>query len=310
MIDFRARLCYNARMELRELKYFLAVAREESITRAAEYLHITQPCLTRQIQSMEAEVGQPLFLRTGRKMLLTDAGRLLRKRAEEITELYDKAEREWLDLTDGAHGEVYIGGGESYGMTFLADAALDLLRDYPEVKIHIYSGDIIDVTERLDKGLIDFGLLMQPPDITKYESLSLPYRDRWGLLLRSDHPLAQKEFIAPEDLSGLPVMQSRQSLQKSRLNEWLNGVPVNVIGSYNLLYNATYFALNGAGGVLCLDKLINTTGGALVFRPLRPTVEAEIKVVWKKYRELSKAAQIFLKLLTRRLSAPQRGARS
>lgn len=129
-------------------------------------------------------------------------------------------------------------------------------------------------------------------------------------MLRSDHPLAQKEFIAPEDLSGLPVMQSRQSLQKSRLNEGLNGVPVNVIGSYNLLHNATYFALNGAGGVLYLDKLINTTGGALVFRPLRPTVEAEIKVVWKKYRELSKAAQIFLKLLTRRLSAPQRGARS
>lgn len=209
----------------------MAVAREENISRAAEYLYITQPGLTRQIQSMEKEVGQPLFVRTGRRMVLTDAGRLLRKRAEEIIELYEKTEREWLDTTDGAHGEVYIGGGESYGMNMLADAANAMHKAHPDIKIHLYSGDMIDVTERLDKGLIDFGLLVQPTDLTKYESLRLPYRDRWGLLMRNDHPLAQKQYITPEDLKGVSVAQSRHSLPKSRITEWYKGVEVNVIGS-------------------------------------------------------------------------------
>ena len=291
-------------MELRELKYFLAVAREENISKAAEYLFITQPSLTRQIQNMETEIGQPLFIRAGRKMLLTEAGLLLRKRAEEIVELYEKAEHEWLNLSDDVSGEIYIGGGESYGMTILIDVINEMQKTYPHIKVNLYSGDMVDVCERLDKGLLDFGLLMQPADLTKYENLRLPYVDTWGLLMHKDHPLAQKEFIIPEDLSDVPIVVSRHSLPKSYLTEWYkNAENINVIGTYNLLHNASYIAESKIGCVLCLDKLINTTGESnLTFRPLHPTLEVQLDVVWKKYQVFSKAAQIFLKYLNNKIT--------
>ena len=202
------------------MKYFLAVAREENITRAADFLCVTQPSLTRQIQNMEKEVGQPLFIRAGRKMVLTEAGMLLRKRAEEIVELYEKAEHEWLNASSDVSGEVFIGGGETYGMTILLDAVSEMHKAYPDIKIHIHSGDMVDVCDRLDKGLIDFGLLMQPADLSKYENIRLPHVDRWGLLMHKDHPLASKEYITPEDLKGVPIMQSRHSLPKSQITEW------------------------------------------------------------------------------------------
>ncbi len=291
-------------MELRELRYFLAVAREENITKAAKYLFITQPSLTRQIQNMEAEVGQPLFVRAGRKMILTEAGLLLRKRAEEIVELYEKAEHEWLNLSDDFSGEVYIGGGESYGMNILMDVICEMRKSYPNIKVNLYSGDMVDVSERLDKGLIDFGLFMQPADLTKYENIRLPYKDRWGLIMHKDHPLAGKEFIVPRDLSGVPIVQSRQSLTKSYLTEWYKGVnDINVIGTYNLLHNATYIAENKIGCVLCFDRLINTTGESkLAFRPLKPSVEVQLDVVWKKYQVFSKSAQIFFKCLQEKIA--------
>lgn len=290
-------------MEIRELKYFLAVAREENITKAAEYLFITQPSLTRQIQNMEAEVGQPLFIRAGRKMVLTEAGLLLRKRAEEIIDLYEKAEHEWLNLSDDVNGDIYIGGGESYGMNILMDVICDMRKSYPNIKVNLYSGDMVDVCERLDKGLIDFGLLMQPADLSKYENIRLPYVDSWGLLMHKDYPLAQKEFIVPEDLSGVPVMQSRHTLPKSYLTEWYKGVDgINVIGTYNLVRNAAFIAENKIGCVLCFDKLINVTGESpLAFRPLKPKIEVQLDLVWKKYQVFSKPAQIFLKYLQEKI---------
>ncbi len=290
-------------MEIKELKYFLAVAREENITKAAEYLYITQPSLTRQIQNMEKEIGQPLFIRAGRKMKLTEAGLLLQKRAEEIVELYDKAEHEWLNISDDVSGEIYIGGGESYGMTILMEVVSKLRQDYPNIKINLYSGDMLDVCEHLDKGLLDFGLLMQPADLSKYESIHLPYVDTWGLLMPKNHPLTQKELITPEDLKGVPISISRHSLPKSALTEWYKGVNgINIIGTYNLLHNATYIASNNIGCVLCFDKLINTTGDScLTFRPLYPTIEVQLDVVWKKYQVFSKPAQIFLKYLQEKI---------
>ena len=291
-------------MELREMKYFLAVAREENISKAAEYLFITQPSLTRQIQKMEQEVGRPLFLRKGRKMLLTETGKLLRKRAEEIVALYEKAESEWSDLSE-LTGEVYIGGGESYGMTVLAEIIREIREEHPFIKIHLYSGDMADVSEKLDKGLIDFGLLMQPADLTKYENLRLDYKDRWGVLMRKDHPLAAKERVSPEDLSGVPIFQSRHSLPKSAVTEWYkNAEDIRVIGTYNLLRNAAFLAENDCGCVLCLDRLVNTSGDSgLVFRPLDPPVEIELDVVWKKYQVFSRAAQYFLDKLRRKLTS-------
>ena len=286
-------------MELLQMKYFLAVAREESISKAADFLYITQPSLTRQIQSMEKEVGQPLFTRGGRKMLLTEAGILLRKRAQEIIALYEKAESEWLSPHEDVSGEVYIGGGETYGMTILMDVVCEMRKTYPNIKINIYSGDITDVCEHLDKGLIDFGLLLQPADLTKYENIRLPFADTWGLLMHKDHPLAQKEYIVPEDLNGVPLIQSRHSLPKSYLTEWYKSVEnIEIVGTYNLLNNAAFMAMKKIGCVLCLDKLVNTTGESnLAFRPLKPTVEFALDVVWKKYQVFSKAAQIFLKYL-------------
>lgn len=285
------------------MKYFLAVAREENITRAADFLCVTQPSLTRQIQNMEREVGQPLFIRAGRKMVLTEAGMLLRKRAEEIVELYEKAEHEWLNLTDDVNGEVFIGGGETFGITILMDAVREMHKTHPNIKIHIHSGDMVDVCDRLDKGLIDFGLLMQPADLSKYENIRLPYVDRWGLLMHKDHPLASKEYITPNDIKDVPIMQSRHSLPKSQITEWYKSVDgINLVGTYNLLNNAALAAYSQVGCVLCIDKLINTTNSDLVFRPLNPPVEVELDLVWKKYQVFSKSAQIFLKYLKEKIS--------
>ena len=285
------------------MKYFLAVAREENITRAADYLFVTQPSLTRQIQNMEKEVGQPLFIRAGRKMVLTEAGVLLRKRAEEIVELYEKAEHEWLNFGGEVSGEVFIGGGETFGMTVLMDAVSEMRKAYPNIKIHIHSGDMADVCERLDKGLIDFGLLMQPADLSKYENIRLPYTDRWGLLMHKDHPLAAKEYITPEDIKGVPIIQSRHSLPKSQITDWYKSVDgIDIVGTYNLLNNAAFAAYCKVACVLCIDKLVNTTNSDLVFRPLNPPVEVRLDVVWKKYQVFSKSAQIFLKYLKEKIN--------
>lgn len=290
-------------MEIRELKYFLAVAREENITKAADFLFISQPSLTRQIQNMEKEVGQPLFVRAGRKMVLTEAGLLLRKRAEEIVDLYDKAEHEWLNLDSEISGDVFIGGGETFGITILMDAISEMRKTHPNIKIHIHSGDMADVSDRLDKGLIDFGLMMQPADLSKYENIRLPYVDRWGLLMHKDHPLSNKDYITPDDIKGIPIMQSRHSLPKSQITEWYKSVDgINVVGTYNLLNNAAFAAREKIACVLCIDKLINTTNSELVFRPLYPAVEVRLDLVWKKYQVFSKSAQIFLQFLKEKLN--------
>lgn len=296
-------------MELLQLKYFLAVAREENISKAADFLYITQPSLTRQIQNMEREVGQPLFVRGGKKMRLTEAGQLLRKRAEEILALYEKTESELMHPRNAVSGDVFLGGGESRGMKILLDIAGEMRTQYPDIKIHLFSGDIADVCERLDKGLIDFGLLIEPADLSKYENIRLPVGERWGLLMNKNHPLAEKQSISPEDLRGVPLIQSAHSLPKSDLTEWYKGVAddINIVATYNLLYNATLMAESGIGCVLCIDKIVNTTGDSeLCFRPLFPAVTAQLNVAWKKYQIFSQSAQIFLKFLRDRLRAKPR----
>ena len=292
-------------MELIQMKYFLAVAREESISRAADFLYITQPSLTRQIQNMEKEVGQPLFVR-GKKMRLTEAGQLLRRRAEEILALYEKTERELLHPQENVGGDVYLGGGETRAMHILLRAAQKMRTQYPDIRLHIHSGDIADVCEHVDKGLLDFGLVIEPADLTKYESLRLPYTERWGLILSKRHPLAEKKEIAPEDLRGVRLIQSRHSLPKSNVTEWYKSVvqDIEIVATYNLVYNAALMAEAEIGCVLCIDGLINTTGESKVcFRPLSPPVTAHVDVIWKKYQIFSQAAQIFLQFLREELSA-------
>ena len=292
-------------MELIQMKYFLAVAREESISRAADFLYITQPSLTRQIQNMEKEVGQPLFVR-GKKMRLTEAGQLLRRRAEEILALYEKTERELLHPQENVGGDVYLGGGETRAMHILLRAAQKMRTQYPDIRLHIHSGDIADVCEHVDKGLLDFGLVIEPADLTKYESLRLPFTERWGLILSKRHPLAEKKEIAPEDLRGVRLIQSRHSLPKSNVTEWYKSVAqdIEIVATYNLVYNAALMAEAEIGCVLCIDGLINITGESKVcFRPLSPPVTAHVDVIWKKYQIFSRAAQIFLQFLREELSA-------
>lgn len=286
-------------MELLQMKYFLAVAREENISKAAEQLFITQPSLTRQIQAMEKEVGCPLFVRGARKTALTSAGLLLKKQAEELLALYEKAQSEWLSPDDKLQGDIYIGGGETRAMEILMNAAQKMRASYPDVKVHIYSGDISDVCEKLDKGLVDFGLLIEPADIEKYDSLALNYTDKWGLIMPKEHFLAQKEFITPSDLSGIPLIQSRHSLPKSYVTKWYNGVPnIKIVGTYNLINNAAFMARQGIGCVLGLEGLadVSDTSG-LTFRPLVPEINARVYVVWKKYQTFSKTSQYFLNCL-------------
>lgn len=292
-------------MELIQMKYFLAVAREESISKAADFLYITQPSLTRQIQKMEKEVGQPLFTR-GKKMRLTEAGQLLRRRAEEILSLYEKTERELMCPQASIGGDVYIGGGETRAMKYLLDAAQKMREQFPNIKLHIHSGDIADVCEHIDKGLLDFGLVIEPADLSRYESLRLPYREVWGLLMEKTHPLAAKESISPQDLRGIPLIQSRHSLLRSNVTEWYRSVSeeLNVVATYNLIYNAALMTQSGIGCVLSIDGLVNTTGESkLCFRPLTPPVTAHVDVIWKKYQLFSQAAQIFLQFLREELAA-------
>lgn len=287
-------------MELKVLRYFLAVAREESITAAAHQLHVTQPTLSRQLMDLEEELGKPLFLRGSRKITLTEEGRFLRKRAQEIIDLADKTEAEFADIDGMISGDVHIGAGETQAIRFLAKAAHHLQREQPHIHYHLFSGNADDVMEKLDKGLLDFGIVIEPVDISKYDSLQLPYRDVWGVLMRRDSPLAAKEAIEPSDLSALPLLCSRQSLIETNLSDWYGSdfEQLNIVTRYNLIYNAALMVEEGMGYALTLDGLINTTDDSvLCFRPLSPKLTAGLYLIWKKYQVFSKASEKFLTCL-------------
>ena len=285
-------------MEIRELKYFLTIAREQSISKAAEFLYMTQPSLSRQMQNLEKEIGKQLFVRGNKKITLTEAGILLRKRAEEMLTLYEKTQAELAAPTDNIRCEVYIGGGESYSVRTVAQTACEVQKIYPAIGFNFFSGDAGDVIEKLDKGLIDFGILVDLPDISKYNSIRLPFADEWGVLMRKDSPLAEKQFITADDLRDKPIITSQQSLQKgSQIYEWFGSEvgSLTITGKYNLLYNASLLVKSGMGYALGLNNIINTTGESMLcFRPLSPAVHTNLDLVWKKYAVFSKPAQIFL----------------
>lgn len=284
-------------MELRVLRYFLAVTREQTISGAAQYLHVSQPSLSRQLMDLEKELGQQLFVRGNRRITLTEAGELLRRRADELVLLADKTAAELRSMQDVVSGDVYIGGGETEAMRLIARAARDLQAAHPHICYHLYSGNADDVTERLDKGLLDFGLLIEPFDKQKYDFIRLPVSDRWGVLMRRDSPLAERQTICPADLRDLPLIISRQSMVLHALSDWFDRPieELHVAATYNLLFNASLMVEEGVGYALCLDHLVHTgPDSALCFRPLSPTQQAGIGIVWKKYQVFSKAAAKFL----------------
>lgn len=284
-------------MELRVLQYFLAVTREQSISGAAESLHLSQPTLSRQLKDMEEELGKQLLIRGNRRITLTEEGMILRKRAEEIMELVQKAEHEIATSDEFIAGDITIGAGETDGVRFLAQTTKALQKHYPDIHLHIISGDGESVEENLDRGLIDFGFLCREIDTAKYEYLKVPGNDSFGILMRRDSPLAEKEFIAPEDLWDKPLIASRQMLRNTEVGKLLkcNQEKLNIVASYNLLYNGSIMVDEGIGYALCLDKIINVSGYSnLCFRPLFPKAETPLYVIWKKYQTFTKAAEKFL----------------
>ena len=294
----------NQIMEIRVLKYFLAVAREGSITGAANSLHLTQPTLTRQLQDLEKELKQKLLVRGKHKITLTPEGMILRKRAEEIVDMVEKTEAEFLSISETISGDIYIGGGESDCMKHIAQIIKEIQEDYPEIKFHIFSGNAEDVTEKLDKGLLDFGVLIQPVDLSKYDNIPLPDKDIWGVVMRKDNPLAKKKYIELEDLKGVPLINSRQAMRKTagrnEFIEWFEGEfeNMNTVATINLVYNATVMVKAGIGCAVTLDKLVDTSQDSLLcFRPLKPKLESGLDIVWKKYQVFSPAADLFLKKL-------------
>ena len=287
-------------MDIRVLQYFLTVAREESITRAAESLRMTQPPLSRQLKDLEDELGKQLLIRGRKKVTLTEDGMLLRKRAEELVDLMEKTKAELASSSDNINGEVYIGGGETDAISLFAQTAGKLQEKYPLIHYHIYSGDAEIVTEKLDKGLIDFGLLVGPVDVSKYEYMRLPISDIWGVLMRKDSPLAEKETICAQDLWDKPLIVSHQTSISGDMMAWLQRdvSKLNIVMTYDLIFNASLFVKKGIGYAIALDKIINTTGDSeLCFRPLSPTLKAGLCIVWKKYQVFSKASKEFLRLL-------------
>jgi DNA-binding transcriptional LysR family regulator len=296
-------------LELRVLRYFLTVAREGSITAAADFLHVTQPTLSRQLKDLEQKLGKKLFIRSSHSIILTDEGMLLRKRAEEIVDMVDKLEAEFSSIEETISGDIYIGGGETDAMRQIARVVKDLQLRYPNIRYHLYSGNEDDVTERLDKGLLDFGILIQPADVSKYNYIDIPAKDVWGVVMKKDSPLASKDSIQAVDLLNVPLICSRQVMKQTfSKNEFANWFgedfdKLNVVTTYNLAYNAAIMVDEGIGFAITLDKIVNTSSDSnLCFIPLEPRLESGLDIVWKKHQFFSAAAEMFLKVIQAKFS--------
>ena len=291
-------------MEIRVLRYFLAVAREGSITAAANLLHVTQPTLSRQIKELETELDKKLFVRKSHSMELTDEGILLKRRAIEIIDMVGKVENEFRSMEETVAGDVYIGCGETEAMRLIANIVKDIQEKYPHIKFHLYSGNSEAVGEQLDNGYLDFGILIQPADISKYNFINLPQKDTWGVLMRKDSPLAEKESIYKDDLKDIPLIVSRQAIEsdisQNEFSDWFGEdfEEINVVSTYNLIYNAAIMVEEGVGYAITLDKLVNTSEHSkLIFRPLEPCLESGLNIVWKKHQMFSNAANVFFKAI-------------
>ncbi len=283
-------------MEIRTLRYFLAVAGEENMTRAAELLHVTQPTLSKSLKALEEELGKKLFKRHSFSISLTGEGVLLRDRAEDLVGMADKIEKEFVSLDDISGGELFLGLAESYQIQYIARAIRALKERCPKLRYHITSGDTEQVAEKLQKGLLDFVVLAEEPDAKKYDALALPEADRWGLVFPADDPLAQKKEIRAGELAGLPLFCSEQAW-KNEIRAWAGPRygSLRLEGSFRLSYNGSVFAKAGLGYLLTFEKLIDVSpGSGLTFVPLSPRLETKLYLVWKKYRPLTPIAGLFL----------------
>lgn len=286
-------------MEIKTLRYFLAIAREENMTRAAAFLHVTQPTLSKQMKSLEDELGKKLFTRHSFSIRLTDEGILLKNRAEDLVSLANKIEQEFTSLDDITGGDLYLGLAESCQLKYLAQAIKEFKRRYPNLHYHITSGDTEQIADKLDNGLLDFLVLAEYPDGRKYESIEFPESDKWGLVIPTNDPLAKKKKIRVTDLIGLPLFCSEQAWDHE-IKEWAGASfsKLKLEGSFRLAYNGSIFTREGLGYLLTFDHLIDTSeDSGLVFRPLEPAVETKLFIVWNRYQTFTPIAERFLKQL-------------
>ena len=286
-------------MEIRVLRYFLDVAREGSVTHAAQRLHISQPTLSKQLKDLEAELGKKLFVRSSFSVRLTDEGMLLRKRAEDILAMVDKTLEEFKSLGQVTGGDIHIGCAESENIKHLARRIKVVQERCPGIRFHLYSGDTDDLAERLDRGLLDFVVIAEAVDLSKYNYLEFPGADIWGVVMRKDAPLARKKSIRIHDLLDQPLIVSRQGLREDIPKLFGEDADrLNVTVTINLTYNGSIMARERLGYVLTFDRLVDTSQESeLCFRPLTPKLETKLYLIWKKYQVFTPAAGLFLEEL-------------
>ena len=283
-------------MEIRVLRYFLEIARAGNMSRAAEAFHVSQPTLSKQMKDLEQELGKKLFRRGSTSLSLTDEGMLLRKRAEDILDMVDKTADEFRALNDISGGEVHIGCAESYQIKYLAQTIQVFKKKYPLFRYHLTGGNTEQVVERLDRGLIDFAVIAEPPNLSKYNYLEVPGVDLWGLVMKKDDALAQKKCIRVNDLMGLPLICSAQGM-KFDIARWCGEKVdmLNLSGTVNLAYNGSVFVREGLGYMLMFNHLVDTGSDSdLCFRPLEPPLETKMYVIWKKYQVFSPISELLL----------------
>ena len=280
-------------IETRLLHYFLAVAREQNITKAAQELFISQSTLSRQMMDLENQLGKQLFIRGKRKVTLTEDGIFLRNRAHEIMKLLENTETALHTDTENLSGDIFIGCGETVAMDTIAGMMAEFHEQYPEVKLHTYSGDADAIMDRIDKGLSDMGLLLGPMRQEKYDYLNLHQKDIYGLLMPGDCELAKQETINIDQLKTLPMILADQTFSGHQDLDWFGEDALNVVATYNLIYNATFLVEHGVGYALCFDRLVNTSGRNLAFRPITPELSVGLYIVTKKYQTFSPAAKAF-----------------
>ncbi len=288
-------------IETRLLQYFWTVARELNLTKAAEALYITQPTLSKQMMVLEQQLGKQLFIRGKRKLTLTEEGEYLRDRAREILELLDNTEAAFHTEEQTLRGHIAIGCGETIAMDKIAESLAEFHKHHPGVQLHTHSGDANMILERLDKGLVDMGLLLGPMRQEKYDYMNIHMKDVYGLLMPSDCELARQEAVNIDQLKSLPLIIPEQTFFGHQDLEWFGAdhSVLNVVATYNLIYNATFLVEHGIGYALCLDRLVNTQGRNLAFRPIMPELSVDLYIVTKKYQTFSPAVKAFLEELKR-----------
>lgn len=284
-------------MELRVLRYFVQIARDESITRAAKALHISQPTLSKQMKDLEAELGVRLFIRSNHSVRLTEDGIRLRLRAEDLLAMADQTMNEFLRRDRSISGDIRIGAAEGEAVRILGSAMQKLKERYPGILYHMYAGDTEMLKEKLDSGFLDYLLICEDPDLTRFQALTLPIEDTWGLVMKKDDPIAAKESISFEDLTGLPLLVSRQALHQDLARLFGPAAHrMHFSATYDLAHNASLLVREGFGYLLVFDHLVDLSErSGLVFRPLEPALTTRSHLIWRKYQIFSDAAELFLK---------------